>query len=112
MHPQDFHLLTSSSISKANRAYFFFPFGSKPRDGRPPSPPALLDSVHELDVLLQLPAHHGQQLLILLLELHLRHAAIKELGDKHAGSGRTREEEAEAARSEQREEAFREREAR
>lgn len=63
-----------------------------------PSQTALLDSVHELDVLLQLPAHHGQQLFILLLELHLRHAAIKELGDKHAGSGRQKARKTEGGR--------------
>lgn len=46
----------------------------------------LLDFVHELDVLLQLPAHQGQQLFIFLLQHHRRHAALKKLGDKHAGS--------------------------
>lgn len=51
----------------------------------------LLDFVHELDVLLQLPAHHGQEPLIFLLELHHRHAALKELSDKHASSGEEKE---------------------
>lgn len=46
----------------------------------------LLDFVHELDVLLQLPGHQSQQLFIFLLQHHRRHTAFKELGDKHAGS--------------------------
>lgn len=46
----------------------------------------LLDFVHELDVLLQLPAHQSQKLFIFLLQHHRRHTALKELGDKHAGS--------------------------
>lgn len=46
----------------------------------------LLDFVHELDVLLQLPAHQSQELFIFLLQHHRRHTALKELGDKHAGS--------------------------
>lgn len=46
----------------------------------------LLDFVHELDVLLQLPAHQSQELFIFLLQQHCRHTALKELGDKHAGS--------------------------
>lgn len=46
----------------------------------------LLDFVHELDVVLQLPAHHGQQLLIFLLQVHHGHTAVEKLGDKHPGS--------------------------
>ena len=48
---------------------------------------SLLDFVHERDVLAQLPAHLGQQRLVLREELHRRHASLKELGDKHPGSG-------------------------
>lgn len=46
----------------------------------------LLDFVHKLNVLLQLPAHHSQELLVLALELHHGHTSFKELGNKHAGS--------------------------
>lgn len=44
---------------------------------------SLLDFVHEVDVLLQLPSHLGQQSLILLLKLHSRDTVLKELTDKH-----------------------------